>query len=80
MGEGRDMNELALALTCGFLQAQAGFREPDMGSGACPNCRMIGFNTGWGYTRFACGAEILNGAEPEWDKPCPTPTPAEGGA
>jgi hypothetical protein len=58
---------LQLLACCVANQQAAGFKNViDLRQLECPNCRMPGFNTGWGFARYACGAEILpDGTESE---------------
>lgn len=76
-GESKD-GGLRLAVQCGHLQARAGFARPDDRVFACPSCALPGFNTGWGYCAFECGAEVLNGEEGEWSTECPALSLAQG--
>jgi hypothetical protein len=60
---------IALLAVCVASQQSAGFRDYiDLREAACPNCEAVGFNAGWGYWAFVCGAEILSDGEP--CKPC----------
>lgn len=76
-GESKD-GGLRLAIQCGHLQAKAGFERPDDRVFQCPSCSSPGFNTGWGYCAFECGAEMLNGEEGEWSTECPALSRAQG--
>lgn len=50
--------------TCIVSQQRAGFGDViDLREGRCPDCKAIGFNTGWGYFAYTCGAEILSDGE-----------------
>jgi hypothetical protein len=56
---------IACLATCVVSQQSAGFRNViDIREAHCPDCTASGFNTGWGYWSFACGAEILTDGEP----------------
>lgn len=61
---------IAMLAVCIAHQQSAGFkRYLDLRALECPNCRALGFNTGWGAWRFTCGAEVLSdGTSAE---PCP---------
>ncbi|API59495.1 hypothetical protein BSL82_15805 [Tardibacter chloracetimidivorans] len=49
---------------CVVHQQNAGFKNYiDLRRVECPSCSAAGFNTGWGYWLFACGAEILSDGE-----------------
>ena len=61
---------LKLAVQTGHAQRNAGFAAPDDRVFNCPACQAPGFNTGWGYSSFVCGAEITNGDEAEWSREC----------
>ena len=60
---------LACLAVCVVNQQAAGFRNAiDIREATCPDCKASGFNTGWGFWRFSCGAEILIGGE--FGEPC----------
>lgn len=60
---------MALAAVCVCSQQAAEFRECiDLRQVKCPDCGSEGFNSGWGYWTFVCGAEILTDGEPS--EPC----------
>ncbi|MCK6440360.1 MAG: hypothetical protein L6Q71_09195 [Planctomycetes bacterium] len=66
LAESPDMRLLA---TCVVSQQRAGFRDVvDLRVCRCPDCNSKGFNTGWGYWLFSCGAEILSDGTP--GEPC----------
>ena len=53
---------------CLVNQQAAGFKHViDLREAKCPDCDASGFNTGWGYWQFACGAEILTDGTPSKD-------------
>jgi hypothetical protein len=55
----------AILAVCVADQQRAGFKSYiDLRQASCPDCTAPGFNTGWGFWRFACGAEILSDGEP----------------
>jgi hypothetical protein len=54
---------ITLAMRCAHMQASAGLKKPDVRIFNCPYCNAPGFNTGWGYSAFDCGAEILSDSE-----------------
>ena len=58
---------------CLASQKSAGFRRKDRRAVNCPTCSAFGYNTGYGYWAFECGAEILTSGE--IDKDCPVITP-----
>jgi hypothetical protein len=67
----KDDPRLALLAVCVHSQQSAGFKNYiDLREVECPTCEAPGFNTGWGYWRFTCGAETLTCGEPS--APCPT--------
>ena len=71
---------IALLAVCIHSQQAAGFREAiDLRQVECPDCGSEGFNSGWGYWRFVCGAEVLTDGTP--GEPCPKdkPDPPSGG-
>jgi hypothetical protein len=45
------------------LQRGAGFARPDTREVTCAGCQALGMNTGWGYWKFRCGAEVLSDGE-----------------
>lgn len=66
-GQPRD----ALLAVCIAQQQAAGFGHViDLRLAPCPDCKAPGFNTGWGFWRHVCGAEILSGGETS--TACPT--------
>ncbi len=61
--------ESALLAACIAEQQAAGFGDYlDLRRPSCQDCGAPGFNTGWGYWRFGCGAEVLSDGEP--GEPC----------
>lgn len=66
--------KLALLATCIISQQSAGFEDrkgrpvADLREVKCPTCGAPGFNTGWGYWKHACGAEVLTDGEES--EPC----------
>lgn len=56
---------------CLASQKKAGFPQEDHRTVSCPSCDSTGYNTGWGYWAFECGAEIL--PDGTVDKPCGSP-------
>lgn len=55
-------------------QQRAGFKDTaDIRKFTCYRCKSAGFNTGWGFIAYVCGAEVLS--DGEIDKACP----ADGG-
>ena len=55
----KDSRDRVLAI-CVAMQQSAGFNQViDTREMKCPLCKAPGFNTGWGYWRFACGAEQM---------------------
>lgn len=60
------MKALAAAI---INQQRAGFGPyADIRESKCPACEASGFNTGWGYWAFTCGAEIISDGTPA--EPC----------
>lgn len=68
---------IALLAVCVALQQGAGFRNYiDIREFNCPTCNASGFNTGWGVSRYTCGAEWHHDEEGTCAEPCPhEPTP-----
>ena len=70
-----DDPKLRLLAFCIISQQDAGFKDGhgntfvDLRQGECPTCKGAGFNTGWGFWKFVCGAEILN-SEGDYIEPC----------
>jgi hypothetical protein len=60
---------MSLLDECLETQKAAGFPREDRRKIECRECGAPGFNSGWGYWRFECGAEILTDGTP--DKDCP---------
>ena len=64
-----DDPKLALLATCLISQQAAGFKDAkgkpvaDLREALCPQCSAPGFNTGWGYWKHICGAEICSDGE-----------------
>ena len=59
-----DDERLAMMASCVVNQQAAGFRNYiDLRQAACPDCGRAGFNTGWGFFKYVCGAEILSDGE-----------------
>lgn len=57
-----DDARLATLACCVASQQSAGFKDwLDLRQVPCPKCAAGGFNTGWGYWKFACGAEVCGG-------------------
>lgn len=48
---------------CLSSQKNAGFKFEDRREEPCPLCKAKGFNTGWGYWKYECGAEVLTSGE-----------------
>lgn len=70
-----DDPKIALLAACIVNQQVAGFKKRvDLRQVSCVDCGAPGFNTGWGYWRYLCGAEILSDGEPS--APCPKQDPA----
>lgn len=69
----------AILATCILSQQSAGFRNVvDLREAKCEDCGASGFNSGWGYWLYACGAEVLT--DGELGEPCPRkPTPPMSG-
>lgn len=44
---------------CLDSQRNAGFKTEDRRVVQCPSCGADGYNSGWGFWHFECGAEIL---------------------
>lgn len=62
---------MALMAICVAEQQRAGFGTTiDLRHFECPSCRGAGFNSGWGFFRFTCGAEILTGDDGDITNPC----------
>lgn len=60
---------LALMAACIVNQQHAGFKNTvDLRQATCHDCGAAGFNTGWGFYKFACGAEVTSGGESS--EPC----------
>ena len=67
--------KLALLASCIANQQKAGFKNViDMREAKCAVCEAPGFNTGWGFFAFTCGAEILNDEEGTPSTSCPHET------
>jgi len=57
---------LRLMAECVVTQQRAGFGDVlDLRQCPCPECGQPGFNTGLGYFRHTCGAEVTNGEDPD---------------
>lgn len=55
---------LSLLAVCIASQQSAGFKEYlDLREAPCSECKAPGFNTGWGFWKHTCGAEILSDGE-----------------
>jgi hypothetical protein len=66
-----DDRRLATLAVCIAHQQRAGFKNYlDLRVVKCPRCDADGFNTGFGFWRFSCGAEILSDGTP--GEPCPS--------
>jgi hypothetical protein len=59
----------ALFEECLAAQKIAGFEQEDRRTANCPQCGAHGYNTGWGYWAFECGAEALTRSG-DIDAPC----------
>lgn len=74
IGEVRNLAEdpvIACLLTAVANQQAAGFKNYiDARQAPCPTCGKPGFNTGWGFWQFVCGAEFHADGTP--CEPCPT--------
>lgn len=67
--------KIASLASCIANQQRAGFKTLlDLRQASCPQCRAPGFNTGWGYFAFTCGAEVSGD---EMMAPCSAPSPAD---
>lgn len=66
--------KMRLLATCIISQQHAGFEDRkgrpvvDLREAKCESCGAPGFNTGWGYWKHECGAEVLSGGEES--EPC----------
>lgn len=61
---------MRILASCVALQQSANFgTHLDIREAKCERCGASGFNTGWGYVAFACGAEMLTSGDV--DAPCP---------
>lgn len=59
-----DDPRLSLFAVCVASQQSAGFKTTiDARQFECPICKAAGFNTGWGYTMYTCGSEVLSDGE-----------------
>lgn len=62
--------KMRLLASCIISQQNAGFKDAkgkpvaDMRVLRCANCGAHGYNTGWGYWKFECGAEQMPDGEP----------------
>lgn len=66
-----DQDRLNCLAACIANQQKAGFGAYlDVREANCETCGAAGFNTGWGFWNFACGAEVLTCGE--GTVPCPT--------
>lgn len=69
-----DDPKIALLAVCIVSQQSAGYRDKqgnavvDLRQTSCPECSSPGFNTGFGFWRCVCGAELL--PEGELSEPC----------
>lgn len=72
-----DQDRLDCLAYCIASQQGAGFMDfIDTRTAHCPECGAPGWNTGWGYFRHVCGAEIGGGEDGVFLEPCgATPTP-----
>lgn len=67
----RDDPKMRLLAACIVHQQDAGFgAAADLRQATCPECGAPGFNTGWGYFAYECGAEILTDDEATSSSPC----------
>lgn len=70
-----DDPRIALIAVCVVSQQAAGFRDGDgnavvdLREVKCQECGAPGFNSGWGFWRFRCGAEIMTDGEPAEECP-----------
>jgi hypothetical protein len=65
-----DQERLNCLAACIANQQQAGFKDYlDTREIHCETCGASGFNTGWGFFEFACGATLLS--DGEGGDPCP---------
>lgn len=63
---------MRLLAECLALQQGAGFGDvADLRQMECPTCKARGFNTGLGYIKFECTAEVL--PDGEWSVECRAP-------
>jgi len=64
-----DDPKLSLLATCVISQQSAGLTDKkgnpvaDLREALCPTCSAPGFNTGWGYWKHTCGAEVCSDGE-----------------
>lgn len=71
----------ALLAACIVGQQSAGFGTAvDLRQAACPDCGSAGFNTGWGFFKHLCGAEVVNGEDGGMSEPCGATDADEGPA
>jgi hypothetical protein len=57
--------KVALLAVCVAYQQAAGFRNYlDLRQFDCPHCAAPGFNSGWGFTIYTCGAEYCSDGSP----------------
>lgn len=62
-----------LLAECIVLQQRAGFGDViDLRQVDCPTCHAHGYNTGFGYVAFTCGAEMM--PDGELSKECRLPS------
>lgn len=79
-----DDPKLALLATCVISQHNAGFNDrnghplADLREAHCEGCGAPGFNTGWGYWKHTCGAEVLSDGEES--EPCGRQEAVQGAA
>ncbi len=58
--------KLLLLAECIADQQTAGFGNVlDLRQAPCPECGAPGFNSGWGFFRHTCGADVTNGEDPD---------------
>jgi hypothetical protein len=57
------------------FETEKGIPVVDLREAECPDCKSEGYNTGWGYWKFVCGAEFLSDGEPS--KPCGKKSPEQ---
>lgn len=67
-----DDSKIGLLTICIAHQQAAGFGiYIDAREFKCPSCQAPGFNTGFGYFKFTCGAEVLT-VDGDFTEACPS--------